>query len=78
MTVLAEGLSSLEGLSSTAFATTFLTELFFLGVTLAFDVNRLHKSSTSATEGDGAVFLGMIDPRITNSLLGSMPEGGEV
>jgi len=71
LTALLEGLSLEDFVSSTAFAT-FLTELFFLGVTLAFDVNRLHKSSTSATEGDGAVFLGVIDPRITNSLLGSM------
>ena len=60
---------------STSAAATFL-EAFFLGVTLAFDLNRLHKSSTSATEGDGAVFLalGVIDPRMTNSLLGSIAE----
>jgi len=72
LTALLEGLSLEDFVSSTAFAT-FL-EAFFLGVTLAFDVNRLHKSSTSATEGDGTVFLGVIDPRMTNSLLGSAVE----
>ena len=70
---LPESLSLGGFVSSTAFATTFLAdEVFFLGVTLAFDLKRLHKSSTSATEGDGAAFFGVIDPRMTNSLLGSV------
>jgi len=74
-TALSEGLSLEDFVSSTAFDTFLAIEPFFLGVTLAFDLNRLHKSSTSATEGDGAVFLGVIDPQMTNSLLGSMNGG---
>ena len=73
LTALLEGLS-LEDLVSSTSAATFLAEAFFLGVTVAFDLNRLHKSSTLATEGDGAVFLGVIDPQMTNSLLGSVVE----
>ena len=50
LTALLEGLSLEDFVSSTAFANTFLTEPFFLGVTLAFDKGGYRSNRRSAQE----------------------------